>query len=81
MENNLKKLRTKTGLSQRQLSLLSGVHTNIISRLECDKQDINRTDLQTVVKLARAMSIGRKKVRVEDLYEEDRSDNQKTPGG
>ena len=47
--------RKKAGLSQTELSKASGVHINIISRIERGERSANKLQLDTAAKLAKAL--------------------------
>lgn len=57
MDNTLKTLRTASGLTQSQLSFLSGIHVTQISRLERGERSPGKMDLSTAAKLAKALGI------------------------
>lgn len=59
---HLEDRRRAAGYTQKQLAELTGVHTNIISRLERGEQDISNCEYGTVKKLANALEC-----RMEDL--------------
>ena len=54
--NKLNELRTKTGLTQKQLSEASGVHINIISRIERGERSSDKLTLDTAARLAKALN-------------------------
>jgi transcriptional regulator with XRE-family HTH domain len=51
----LRNRRTDAGLTQAELALRSGLHTNFISRLELGK---TQPTLESLIALARAMEVG-----------------------
>lgn len=53
--NKLNELRTKTGLTQKQLADTAGVHINIISRIERGERSSSKLQLDTAAKLAKAL--------------------------
>ena len=53
--NKLNELRTKEFLTQKQLSEASGVHINIISRIERGERSSDKLQLDTAAKLAKAL--------------------------
>ena len=53
--NNLKRLRQEKGLTQIELSKLSGVNFRMIQHYEQGNKDLNRAAVETVIKLARAL--------------------------
>lgn len=53
--NKLNELRTKTGLTQKQLADTAGVHINIISRIERGERSASKLQLDTAAKLAKAL--------------------------
>ena len=55
----LKKIRTKKGISQEQLAELSNLHRTYISFIECGKRNITISNIQ---KIAKAL-----KVKISDL--------------
>ena len=61
---NLKRIRKASGLSQTQLSELSGVSMRMISKYETGEKDINKAHALTVFKLAEVLG-----VTVEELLE------------
>lgn len=63
-ETNLKRMRENAGYSQRQLAEESGVPIRQIQLFEQRRRDINKTQLETAWKLARALAC-----RIEDLVE------------
>ena len=62
--SNLKKIREAVGLSQNKLATLSGVSNRMIQHYEQVVKDINKAQVGTVYKLAKAL-----KVNIEDLIE------------
>ena len=62
--SNLKKIRESVGLSQNKLATLSGVYNSMIQHYEQGVKDINKAQVGTVYKLAKAL-----KVNIEDLIE------------
>lgn len=62
MGNNLKRLRSEAGISQSQLSELSGVNLQMIQKYEQGVKDINKAQGDTLYKLAQALNCN-----VEDL--------------
>ena len=62
--SNLKKIREAVGLSQNKLATLSGVSNRMIQHYEQGVKDINKAQVETVYKLAKAL-----KVNIEDLIE------------
>lgn len=63
-ETNLKRMRENAGYSQRQLAEESGVPIRQIQLFEQRRRDINKTQLETEWKLAKALAC-----RIEDLAE------------
>ncbi len=63
-ETNLKRIRTMSGLSQRELAELSGVSFRQIQLFEQKQRDINKTQVANVVRLAGVLGC-----RIEDLIE------------
>ena len=63
-ETNLKRMRENAGYSQRQLAEESGVPIRQIQLFEQRRRDINKTQLETAWKLAKALAC-----RIEDLAE------------
>lgn len=61
-KTHLEDRRRAAGYTQKQLAELTGVHANIISRLERGEQDISNCEYGTVKKLAHALEC-----RMEDL--------------
>jgi transcriptional regulator with XRE-family HTH domain len=61
---NLKRIRKESGLSQTQLSELSGVSMRMISKYETGEKDINKAQSLTVYKLAEALDVS-----IENLLE------------
>lgn len=53
--NNLKYTREKSKLSQSELANLSGVSVRMIQAYEQGAQDINKSSVETVLKLAEAL--------------------------
>lgn len=62
--SNLKKIREGSGLSQSNLADKSGVNVRMIQHYEQGVKDINKAQVGTVHKLAKAL-----KVNIEDLIE------------
>ena len=62
----LTKIRTKLGLSRRELAVISGVSQATITALEYGKTNIYNVKLLTLVELAKAL-----KVKVIDLVPQD----------
>ena len=62
--SNLKKIREAVGLSQNKLATLSVVSNRMIQHYEQVVKDINKAQVGTVYKLAKAL-----KVNIEDLIE------------
>ena len=62
--SKLKKIREAVGLSQNKLATLSGVSNRMIQHYEQGVKDINKAQVGTVYKLAKAL-----KVNIEDLIE------------
>lgn len=62
--SNLKKIREGSGLSQNKLADKSGVNARMIQHYEQGVKDINKAQVGTVYKLAKAL-----KVNIEDLIE------------
>lgn len=60
----IKKLREEQGITQRELSIKSGVSRNLIARLESG--DVQNTTTDTLFKIANAL-----KVKAENLFFED----------
>ncbi|MCD8053989.1 MAG: helix-turn-helix domain-containing protein [Lachnospiraceae bacterium] len=63
-ETNLKSLRRRAGLSQRELAVLSGVPVRTIQQYEQRQKNINKAQAEYLVRLSRALCCG-----VEDLME------------
>ncbi|MDD6071008.1 MAG: helix-turn-helix transcriptional regulator [Clostridiales bacterium] len=63
-ETNLKRLRKNAGYSQRQLAEEAGISVRQIQLFEQQKRDINKTQLETAVRLSKALGC-----RIEDLVE------------
>ena len=63
-DTNLKRMRKNAGYSQRQLAKESGVSIRQIQLFEQRRRDINKTQLETVFKLSKALGC-----RMEDLVE------------
>ena len=63
-ETNLKRIRTMSGLSQRELAELSGVSYRQIQLFEKRQRDNNKTQVANVVRLAGVLGC-----RIEDLVE------------
>ena len=57
MTTNLAKIRTARGLSQRQLSALSGIHQVVIARIESGSKSFNRLHVATALALADALEV------------------------
>lgn len=53
--NNLKLIRIKAGLTQKELAKKSGVNFRMIQHYEQGDKDLNRAAVETVIKLARAL--------------------------
>lgn len=53
--NNLKRIRIKAGLTQKELAKKSGVNFRMIQHYEQGDKDLNRAAVETVIKLARAL--------------------------
>ena len=64
-DTNLKRMRKNAGYSQRQLAEETGVPIRQIQLFEQRRRDINKTQLETVFKLSRALGC-----RMEDLVEQ-----------
>lgn len=62
--SNLKRIREGLGLSQNKLATLSGVSNRMIQHYEQGVKDINKAQVGTVYKLAKALG-----VNIEDLIE------------
>ena len=62
--SNLKRIREGLGLSQNKLADKSGVNVRMIQHYEQGAKDINKAQVGTVYKLAKAL-----KVNIEDLIE------------
>lgn len=62
--NNLKRIRKESGLSQSQLSEISGVNLRTLQDYEQGHKDINKASAIAVYNIAQAL-----KCRVEDLLE------------
>ncbi|MEA5512096.1 helix-turn-helix transcriptional regulator [Crocosphaera sp. UHCC 0190] len=69
----LQRLRKSKGLSQEELSLLSGLDRTFISRLEGGQR---QPTISTVIKLAEALNVSAASIvaEVEDLINENKSD-------
>ena len=63
-ESNLKRLRSKVGLSQRELAEISGIPLRTIQQYEQRQKNINKAQAEYLVMLARALCCG-----VEDFIE------------
>lgn len=63
-ESNLKRIRQKVGLSQRELANLSGIPVRTIQQYEQRKKDINKAQAEYIVMLAKTLCCG-----YEDLLE------------
>ena len=63
-ESNLKRLRSKAGLSQRELAEISGIPLRTIQQYEQRQKNINKAQAEYLVMLARALCCG-----VEDFIE------------
>lgn len=61
-KTRLEERRRAEGYTQKQLAEITGIHVNVISRLERGEQDVLKCEFGTVVKLARALEC-----RPEDL--------------
>ena len=64
--SNLKRIRESKGLSQSQLSKLSGVNLQMIQKYEQGVKDINKAQVETIYKLAQALEC-----TVEDLIKKE----------
>jgi transcriptional regulator with XRE-family HTH domain len=64
--NRLKYYRTQKHLLQRELAELSGVKYATITKLESGVNDLNKAQLDTVYKLAKALEVS-----MEDLVEDN----------
>ncbi len=53
--NNLKRIRIKAGLTQKELAKKSDVNFRMIQHYEQGDKDLNRAAVETVIKLARAL--------------------------
>ena len=62
--SNLKRIREEVGLSQNKLATLSGVSNRMIQHYEQGVKDINKAQVGTVYKLAKALG-----VNIEDLID------------
>lgn len=62
--SNLKRIREEAGLSQSQLSKVSGVNVRMIQNYEQGTKDINKAQVLTVYQLAKSL-----KCKIEDLLE------------
>lgn len=62
----LKQMRINAGLTQTQLSALTGLKLGTIQAYECGKRNINGADLKTILKLASAL-----KCTVSDIVNND----------
>ena len=62
--SKLKKIREAVGLSQNKLATLSGVSNRMIQHYEQGVKDINKAQVGTVYKLAKALG-----VNMEDIIE------------
>ena len=62
--SNLKRIREGLGLSQNKLADKSGVNVRMIQHYEQGVKDINKAQVETVYKLAKAL-----KVNIEELIE------------
>lgn len=56
MENKIKFYRSKSGLTQSQLSTLSGVNIRQIQKYESGEYDINKMALKNAVAIAKALN-------------------------
>ena len=63
-DTNLKRLRKNAGYSQKQLAEEAGVPIRQIQLFEQRRRDINKTQLETVVRLSKALGC-----RIEELVE------------
>jgi DNA-binding transcriptional regulator YiaG len=63
-ETNLKRIRTAYGCSQSELARLSGVSLRSIQMYEQRRKDINKAQVDTLLRIARSLGC-----RVEDLTE------------
>lgn len=54
--NNLHRIRKEAGLTQNQLSEASGIHINIIGRIERGERSASKMSLETAAKLAAALN-------------------------
>lgn len=54
-ESNLKRIRQKVGLSQRELANLSGIPVRTIQQYEQRKKDINKAQAEYIVILAKTL--------------------------
>lgn len=61
-KTRLEERRRAEGYTQKQLSDITGIHVNVISRIERGDRDISNCEFGTVVKLARALEC-----RAEDI--------------
>ena len=66
MDSKLKRMRTKKGVTKKQLAELSGVSVNMIVKYENGQRDIDKASLDTLTKLATALD-----VKLIDLIEDD----------
>lgn len=66
---NLKKIRKAAGLSQSKLAEVSGVNLRMIQYYEQGAKDINKAEVLTVYRLARALNC-----IVEDLIEKEKAE-------
>lgn len=54
--NNLHRIRKEAGLTQNQLSESSGIHINVIGRIERGERSASKMSLETAAKLAAALN-------------------------
>ena len=66
MDSKLKRMRTKKGVTKKQLAELSGVSVNMIVKYENGQRDIDKASLDTLTKLATVLD-----VKLIDLIEDD----------
>lgn len=57
MDSKLKRMRTKKGVTKKQLAELSGVSVNMIVKYENGQRDIDKASLDTLTKLATALDV------------------------
>lgn len=53
--NNLKQIRTKKGITRKELAEKSGISARTIESYEQRKRNINKAKIETIIKLSKAL--------------------------